>query len=256
MAAIAFLVLSVSAPAHAANEINIDHVESNASSVSMLLSVDGLPEGSVVDGDSVSVIVEGKPVQAVVKTAAAGDVERSTVLVVDTSSSMEKDGKYDAAISAVRAYLDSTPPEIAVGLVTFAGKVKEQIAPTTDRAVVLAAVEGAKLTRGTSVYDAIDAARDLVGSEGARSLLVLSDGADTNSVTTLDVTAGGAVDAGVVVDVVAIQGPGEAAQITTLADSTGGRVIPADPDALSAVMSEQGDALAHQLVVTFDLPEA
>ena len=136
-----------------------------------------------------------------------------------------------------------------MGLVTFAGKVKEQIAPSTDHAAVLAAVEGAKLTKGTSVYDAIDAARELLGDEGARSLLVLSDGADTNSVTTLDVASGGAVDAGVVVDVVALQGAGESKQISTLADATGGRVIPADPDALSSVLSEQGDALAHQLVV-------
>ena len=177
------------------------------------------------------------------------------MLVVDTSASMRKGDKYDAAIAAVNAYLEATPPDIAVGLVTFAGKVKEQIAPSTDHAAVLAAVEGAKLTKGTSVYDAIDAARELLGDEGARSLLVLSDGADTNSVTTLDVASGGAVDAGVVVDVVALQGAGESKQISTLADATGGRVIPADPDALSSVLSEQGDALAHQLVVSFEVPD-
>ena len=94
---------------------------------------------------------------------------------------------------------------------TFAGKVKEQIAPSTDRAAVLAAVEGAKLTRGTSVYDAIDAASELVGTDGARSLLVLSDGADTNSSTTLEVVSNDATNAGVVVDVVALQGSGRAA---------------------------------------------
>jgi tight adherence protein B len=250
-----FLLLGTALPAHATNEINIDHVESGSGEVSMLMSADGLPEGSVVDGDTLSVVVDGNPVQASVETAATGGIQRSTVLVVDTSASMQKGDKYDAAIGAVNAYLEATPPEIAVGLVTFAGKVKDRIAPSDDRAAVLAAVEGAKLTKGTSVYDAIDAARELLGDEGARSLLVLSDGADTNSTTTLDVASGGAVDAGIVVDVVALQGTDDTKQISTLADATGGRVIPADPEALSAVLSEQGDALAHQLVVSFEVPE-
>ncbi|NPD06759.1 VWA domain-containing protein [Nocardioides sp. zg-1308] len=256
-AAGAFVALAVAAPAHATNEINIDHVQSKSGSVSMLLSADGLPEGSVVDDETLSVTVDGNPVQATVETAASGDIVRSTVLVVDTSSSMSKGSKYDAAVAAVQAYLESTPPEIAVGLVTFAGKVKDQIPPSTDRDAILQAVEDAELTRGTSVYDAIDAARELLGTEGARSLMVLSDGADTSSSTTLDVAGGGAVDAGVVVDVVALQteGQGDSKQLSSLADSTGGRVIPADPEALSSVLAEQGDILAHQLVVSFDVPE-
>ncbi|MDZ5663812.1 type II secretion system F family protein [Nocardioides sp. S-58] len=256
-AAGAFVALAVAAPAHATNEINIDHVQSKSGSVSMLLSADGLPEGSVVDDETLSVTVDGNPVQATVETAASGDIVRSTVLVVDTSSSMSKGNKYDAAVAAVQAYLESTPPEIAVGLVTFAGKVKDQIPPSTDRDAILQAVEDAELTRGTSVYDAIDAARELLGTEGARSLMVLSDGADTSSSTTLDVAGGGAVDAGVVVDVVALQteGQGDSKQLSSLADSTGGRVIPADPEALSSVLAKQGDILAHQLVVSFDVPE-
>ena len=139
-----FLALSGALPAHATNEINIDHVESGSGEVSMLMSADGLPDGSVVDGETLSVVVDGNPVQATVETAATGGIERSTVLVVDTSASMQKGYKYDAAIAAVNAYLEATPPDIAVGLVTFAGKVKEQIAPSTDREAVLAAVEGAQ----------------------------------------------------------------------------------------------------------------
>lgn len=250
-----FLALASAMPAYATNEINIDHIQSEAGTVSMLLSVDGLPKNTVVDKQTLSVVVDGNAVDASVETAASGKVKRTTVLVVDASDSMARGDKYNAAIAAVRAYLDATPPDIAVGLVTFAGKVKEQIAPTTDRSAILAAVEGAKLSRGTSVYDAVDAGRELVGKEGARSLLVLSDGADTNSVSTLEVAAGGAADAGVVVDLVALQSPLAARQLSTLADNTGGQVIPANPDALSAVLSKQGDALARQLLVSFDVPE-
>lgn len=254
-AAGSLIALSSAVPAFATNEINIDHVQSSAGTVSLLVSADGLPDGSVVDDSSLSVVVDGSAVLPKVTTAESGDIERSTVLVLDASNSMGRDGKYDAAIAAVDAYLDAAPPDVAVGLVTFAGKVKEQIAPTTDHSTVRAAVESARLTRGTSVYDAIDAARALVGTDGARSLLVLSDGADTNSVTNLDVASGGVVDADVVVDVIDLQNAGATTKLSSLADATGGRVIPADPDALSTVLSEQGDALAHQLLVTFNLPE-
>jgi tight adherence protein B len=255
VAAAGIMAAATAMPAHAANEINIDHVETSSGSVSMLLSVDGLPPGSVIEPDNLSVTIDGNPVQAQLETAGAGEIQRSTVLVLDVSSSMGKGGKYDAAVAAVNAYLEATPQDVAVGLVTFAGRVKTEIAPTTDHSSVIAAVESAKLSRGTSVYDAIDAARELVGADGARSLLVLSDGSDTNSVTTLDVAAGGAKDAEVVVDVVALQSPDAARQLTTLADSTGGRVIPAEPGALTSVLSEQGDALARQQLVTFELPD-
>ncbi len=103
-------------------------------------------------------------------------------------------------------------------------------------------------SQGTSVYDAMREGVELVGDEGSRSLLVLSDGADTGSDSTLDVATNDAIDAGVVVDVVSLgsRGQGRGPDHASPTD-TGGAVIPADPAALGSVFTAQADALAEQL---------
>ena len=61
---------------------------------------------------------------------------------------------------------------------------------------------------------------------------------------------------GVVVDVVALgQSPEQQATLEGLASAAGGQVIPAEPTALGAVFSAQAEALASQVLVTFDLPD-
>ena len=110
------------------------------------------------------------------------------------------------------------------------------------------------LRRGTSVYDGIAAGVSALGDEGSRSILVLSDGADTGSTTTLEVLSREAADAEVVVDVVSLAEAARAAELAGLADATSGSVIPADPAALSAVFGSQAEALSQQLLVSFEPP--
>lgn len=249
----AFCTLAYAAPAHAEDEITIDHVETTDGTVSMVLSVDGIPDGTV-DPSTVVVEVDGRGVSSRAKTVAAGDIQRSTVLVLDASNSMANNGKFEAAVTAVGAYLDAAPEDVAIGLVTFAGNVVESISPTTDHASVAAALDTVTLEKGTSVYDAMREGVKVVGDEGSRSLLVLSDGADTSSDSTLDVAINDAIDSGVVVDVVSIGSTGGAEGLSSIADDTGGAVIPADPAALGSVFTAQADALAQQLLVSFDSP--
>lgn len=240
-------------PAHAADEITIDHVETADGTVSMVLSVDGVPSGTV-DPAGVVVEVDGRQVESQAKTVAAGDISRSTVLVLDASNSMAANGKFDAATAAVGAYLEAAPEDVTIGMVTFAGEVVDSIEPTTDHASVATALDAVTLSKGTGVYDAIRAGVDLAGDEGSRSLLVLSDGADTSSNATLAVAINDAKEAGVVVDVVSIGTADKAGSLAALAQDTGGAVIPADPAALGAVFTAQADALAEQLLLTFDSP--
>ena len=255
LAATGLMVLGGAAPSHAEDEVNIDHLESVDGVVSLVLAVDGIPGGEAVDPSSVRVEVDGRLVESSAKVISAGDVERTTVLVLDASNSMRQGGKFDAAKAAVDTFLGSAPADVRIGLVTFAGDIGEIIEPTTDHDAVRAVLKGITLRKGTSVYDGIGEGLDLVGTEGSRSLLVLSDGGDTNSATTLDVVTTDATDEGVVVDVVSLANPKNAATMADLADTTGGQVIPAEQDALGAVFSAQADALAQQLLVTFDRPE-
>lgn len=249
------VVLCATAPAHAADEVNIDHVDSVDGVVSLVLAVDGIPGGESVDPATVAVDVDGRTVESSAKVISAGDVERTTVLVLDASNSMQQGGKFASAIAAVDAFLDAAPDDVRIGLVAFAGDLGEVIKPTTDHDSVRAALSGITLRPGTAVYDAIAEGLDRVGTEGSRSVLVLSDGGDTNSSTTLDVISSDAVDEGVVVDVVSLANPKNVETMSELADGTGGQVIPAEQAALQDVFSAQADALAQQLVVTFDRPE-
>lgn len=253
-----FAALVISAPAHAnphaQDELGIDHVEASDGRVSLVLAVDDLPTDANADPSSVAVEVDGRTVDATTKVVAAGDIDRSTILVLDTSLSM-RGAKFAAATSAVNAFLDAAPPDVAIGLVTFAGSVQQSIAPTTNHDTIRTALLGIKLSRGTSVYDAALTAVEALGTDGSRALLVLSDGADTGSSTTLDVAAGAAKDAGAIVDVVSIGRSGKASNLAGMATDTGGKVIPADAAALSSVFTAQADALAHQLLVAFDVPD-
>ena len=246
--------LGVAAPAVAADEIAIDHVESEGGRVNLVLSTDGLPAGTTAKPTDVTVDVDGRTVDADVKVVSAGDISRTTVLVLDASNSMAQAGKFQAATTAVNAFLDAAPADVEIGLVTFAGEIAESIAPTTDHEVLRTALSEVTLAKGTSVYDGILEGVEAAGATGSRSVLVLSDGADTGSDTTLDVASGTAQDAGVVVDVVSLASTSRADELAGLAELTGGSVIPADPAALSSVFTDRADALAQQLLVTFEAP--
>ncbi|EON23343.1 MULTISPECIES: type II secretion system F family protein [Nocardioides] len=254
LAAAGLAALLVSPAAHAADEIGIDHIESAERRVSLVLSVDGLPTGAIADPSSVAVEVDGRAVDATAKIVSAGDIDRSTVLVLDASNSM-RGAKFAAATAAVNAFLDQAPADVAIGLVTFAGDIQQTIEPTTDHDAIRTALLGIELSKGTSVYDALLEGVDIVGAEGSRAVLLLSDGADTGSATTLEVASSEAEDREVVVDVVSLGRSAKASEIAGLAEDTGGKVIPADPAALSTVFAAQADALAQQILVTFDAPD-
>ncbi|WP_210648548.1 type II secretion system F family protein [Nocardioides sp. SYSU D00065] len=248
-------VSAMGAPAHATGEIDIDHVQSEDGTVSLLLGVDRLPARATPDLGSTSVMVGGERVDATARTVAGSQVERTTVLVLDTSNSMEGE-KLAAATNAIDSFLAAAPDDVRIGLVTFAGSVQEPVGPTTDHESITDELATVDLEAGTKLHDAVAAAAELAGRDGARSVLVLSDGADTGSATTAKDMSTIAGEAGVVVDVVALgRSPEQQATLGDLADATGGQVIPADPDALEAVFSAQAEALSSQVLVTFDLPE-
>lgn len=252
LAAFAAACLLSAAPATAADEVTIDHVETSDGVVSMIVSVDGIPGGEA-GGSDVSVQIDGKAVDAKAEAVSAGKVARSTILVVDASNSM-RGAKFDAATEAVTAFLATAPPDVQIGMVAFAGTVGTTVAPTTDRTALLDDFKSLDLAAGTGVYDAVAEAVKLAGSDGSRSLLLLSDGADTGSDATLTDVAKAAAKAEVVIDVVSIGAAAKADALSTLADETHGQVIPADADALGEVFADQAKALAQQLLVTVELP--
>lgn len=243
-------------PAFAAAEqgIDIDHIEmADNGTVSVLLGVDRLPDGAAA-GD-VTVQLDGETLEATARPVRGGELQRTTVLVIDTSNSM-RGARIEAARAAAQAFLDAAPTDVGIGLVTFAGTVRTATTPTADHGRLIQLVDDLELTRGTRVYDAVLHAVRIAGEDGARSVLLLSDGRDTGSRAGLARAADAARDAGVVVDVVSIdQDPAHLTRMTKIADASGGAVLQGDAGTLPRLFAEEGDALASQLLVTFTPPQ-
>jgi len=248
--------LLLSAPAQAADGVDIDYVETaDDGTVSVLLGVDRLPNGAVPDLDGLAVTVDGGRVEATARTIEGGEIQRTTVLTMDTSLSMEGGPIEDAKVAA-KAFLAAAPLDVQVGLVTFSGEVQEVISPTTDHEALAATLDDITLTKGTRVYDAVVESVRLAGDEGARSVLLLTDGQDQGGGALLEDAVAAAADNDVVLDVVALdQTPKSQALLAQIADASGGSVIPADPASLESVLTAQADALAEQVLVLFPRPE-
>jgi Ca-activated chloride channel family protein len=116
------------------------------------------------------------------------------VMLVDVSGSMRADDvdptRLDAAVSAMRAFLDELPNRFKVGLVQFSSEVDVLVQPTTDRQLVRDAIGYLTPEAGTAVGDGLAAAVQLavtsLASEGVHrepghdlpaAIVLLSDGA-------------------------------------------------------------------------------
>lgn len=241
-----------SASGAAAVDGSIAHVEPTADGLQILVSV---PPDADVDLGQVAVTVDGNVADAEAVPADTSTlVQRTAVLAIDTSNSM-RGARFDAAKDAALAYLAAVPDDVLVGVVSFAADVTQSLLPTQDRDAARTVIDDLSLSRETRLYDGVMAAAEMAGEEGQRSLLVLSDGADTSKTPVSDVTAA-ISERGLLIDVVALEQSGpDLDALGRLARAGNGRVINADSAALSDAFSAEADVLATQVLVTARLPE-
>ncbi len=248
------------APAAAADPdtatATIDHALPAKGSVRLLVSV---PGADAVDLDGVQVTIGGRKVGATAETASkSGEVQRTSVLAIDTSASM-RGARIAEAKKAANAYLATVPANVRVGIVTFDDTVKVLVPPGLDRAAARKAVAGLDLTLQTALYDGVLGALKAAGPGGAkagqRKILVLSDGKDTTA-TSLPEVVSAIKKSGAVLDVVSLQRGDEANRpLRWMAAAGKGSVLTtADPAALTAAFAKEAGALARQVVVTAQLP--
>ena len=242
------------APAWAA-EGSIDYVEPGSDSFQVLFSLPG--GGGTPDLDTVQVTLDDQvlPATGELATDAATSVRRTAVLAMDVSLSMRQDGRFTEAKQAAQVFLDNAPDDLYVGIVTFASEVSVAQPPSLDRAASAQVLDDLTLTRDTRLYDGVLEAVDTAGEEGARNVLVLSDGRDTSG-TELDRVTAAIERAETQVDVVALaQTADDTALLQRLSDAGDGSIIPADdPEALSQVFAAQAATLASQILLTVEAP--
>jgi tight adherence protein B len=246
--------------AWAEGEGNIDHAEAKDGVLRVLYSVPELDEGVEPDLSTLQVAVNGTQLEAEAELAANVDaseqVRRTTILAIDTSRSMRGE-RFEQAKAAANAFLEDAPKDLYVGIVGFAGSVDVLQRPTLDRDAAAAVMDGLTLTLQTRLYEGVIAATKAAGSQGQRTLLVLSDGRDTTETElqeVIDTIAGAKVR----VDVVALgdEATQANAPLEAMASQGNGEVIAAaDPDALTALFEREAAELSRQMLVTAPLPD-
>jgi tight adherence protein B len=254
-AAVAGALLSLTAVSGAAaaetDEASIAYIEAEDGTLQILVSV---PDDASVDLDAVKVTVGGTDAEASASIVeSSSEIRRTAVLAIDTSNSMKGD-RFEAAKAAALTFLDTVPDDIYVGIVTFDSFVETALAPSQDREAARSVIGGLDLRRETSLYDGVLTAVDQTGTEGQRSVLVLSDGADTTTTELSEVTA--AIRTSEVrVDVAAISQTGRALEaLLAMARSGGGEVYSTDPAALREAFARNAQVLANQVLVTAEVP--
>jgi tight adherence protein B len=253
----AALCVVVPGPARAVDVTGtIDGLQLRDGRVELVLTTADLPVGSDVDLSSARVRIGGREVATTASVAGGTLVERRLVMLVDVSGSMRGAG-IDAAKAAATDLVSRVAPDVMVGLVAFNDVATVVAAPTTDRQVVLAAVQSLEASRETALYDGVTSALATLGSGGDRTLVVLSDGGDTVSRTTLGVVTQQLATSGVKAEVVGFRTDESQGSVLAGLAAAGRGTVTTTDDAAGIARAFQGVArsLSTQLLMTAEVPE-
>ena len=118
----------------------------------------------------------------------AGQIAPLTVLLaMDISGSMLYAKKLEAAKSAAAVFVNQLRPNDKVGLLAFHTEIFYVQPITTDRELILSAIDGLKADQDTVMYDALIEAANILGDiKGRKAIVAITDGLDTLSQATPD----------------------------------------------------------------------
>ena len=153
----------------------------------VLTDLKGKPVPDLKEKD-VTLLVDGQAVQTDLFSK-SDDAPVSFTILLDSSGSMGLVGKMDGAREAVRALVQQRLPGDDFSLYVFSsGEVREVVPFTADTRRLLAAVDSLEPHGRTAFYDALARMPDrtLLGRNGSRAILLLTDGIDNASELTRD----------------------------------------------------------------------
>ncbi|MBW8732509.1 MAG: VWA domain-containing protein, partial [Terrabacter sp.] len=212
-----------------------------------------------VDPSSLRVKVDAEQFPATVKQAAK--LDRKAMLVIDTSGSMGAQGM-STVRKASATYLRSVPADVKVGVASFANTAGVDLAPTLNRAAAQRVIDGLDARGDTSLYAGMQGAAAVLSGNGDRSIVLLSDGADTtadNKALALKNTIAKLKAADIRVDVVRFKtnDPDATGALKAFADTNGGTVLSADDTAgVSAAFAASAQALDRQVQFSMVIPKS
>jgi tight adherence protein B len=253
--ALAAGLLFLATPASAATSGKIAGKENARGKLSITFQANGLADGATIDLESVQVTVDGRRLPATTKPLSTTATKRTAILAFDNSKSMGD--QLSVAKTAAQEFLKNLPADVQVGLVTFGRTATPDVSPTTDHAAVLSKINalGIDSTSGTALYDGVSLALEMAGTEGARTVLTLTDGNNKRSTHTLPDVIAEVKASGASLDAVYIgDQPTAPAGLVTLVNSAGGSVVDPDPTELASVFVDAARAITSQVQIMVPVP--
>ncbi len=226
--------------------------------VDLLVSVGGRHAGPATGLDAADFRVLHRGVEARIRDFRnLADRPLTVALLMDISSSMGR-GVRVASTSAQRFFEGILTDRDAASLVVFNHDL-DRLAPFSDDTRLLRyAAEGLRAWGSTRLYDGISyAVSSFAGRPDRRALVVLSDGADTDSNLDFERVLAQVELAGVVVYPIAlrINDPDTAEALERLADRSGGRYhVAASVEDLDRIYREIERDLRSQYLIAFEPP--
>jgi tight adherence protein B len=207
----------------------------------------------VLDESRVTLTQDDEPLTIAMRSLEQDPVE--VVLLLDTSGSMAGRPLIDAA-GAAREFIDRIPTASDIAVVTFGSEATVAAPFGSTRDEVLAAIAATTASGGTSMHDAVITAVDLLDAAPLtrQFMLLLSDGADTESLTTIEEAAAALEVTDVGLYVVALPGSEyDRRPLDALSTAAAGRVVEADDsEGLDDIYAEIADELSAQYAIAFE----
>ncbi len=109
----------------------------------------------------------------------------TTALVIDTSGSMEEEGKLEMAQEASVDFINMMKPEDRIGIISFNREVYVNQEFTDEKELLTGKIFSLEAANSTALYDAAMKAIDLMKSvKGDKSVILLTDGLNRTGVIT------------------------------------------------------------------------
>ena len=232
--------------------------QATGSTLTIVFAATNLPPGQSIDPASVKVVAGNTTLPSTTNAlGASGSLAPTAVLAMDVSGSVAGP-RLTAAQGAAKAFVATAPESARIGVVAFADNAGVILRPTTDRPTIQRAIDSLTAKGSTALYDGTLLGLRTTGTQGPRSVIVFSDGADTSSRTPLAQAVATIKQGGATVDAVALGNePTQLATLGALTKAGRGRVISTtDTAALASAFTSAARDLTNQVTIVANIPPA
>ncbi len=269
----AFLFLQPAASAFAQDEsphIRITQVDnSHFPQVTVYISVTNAAGEPMAVDPSLLQIYENGTLMTPTQVSGSGQVgslqaSLTTMLVMDVSGSMVHYNKMAMAKEAAKSYVEQMRLGDQAGLISFNTEVFYNQPPTTDKAVLLGAIESLVADKDTAMYDALlQTIQHLNEIDGRKAVIVLTDGLDNRSQANEDAVIEAIGPSGLSISTIGLGNPEEGLTnygldepgLRSLAERAGGGYGFAETgEVLNALYEQQGRTLQSEYILVYTSP--